>query len=783
MQKLHLSPIMVKRVFSFRLSVLLAVLLVGAVFLLSVFGFSARPNSKAMSKQSCCGGADFRRMIGTYYNTKDNWKSELVLNNKGPNLIAVTPILYSIAGEKFIAPVINIAGESAYELYLDRLVASAGPKFAEGSYEFTYTGRQLEMGAGLRIVDEEKSLIFDEQLTEPGVRFSSPRAEAVYAVPYKSAKAVLILTNTTENPFSVSGSAGDQSIKVNLRAHQLQLIDITESANGVGAVSLTQTGGGNSALLATVHVSEPAKGFSIAIPFSDPLKAKTNQIQGAGLRLGKLNGDPLTPVIAVRNVGEAETSVAAIIPLSRKGKVDKIVLPQLLLAPGETKLFDTSDVRRWNTDAGVTAGLEIEYKGTPGSVVVSAMSVTPGGDQVFPLLMRDPQLIPSSAGGYAWFAETEYATTVYIKNVSEKEQTFRLDIVYKQGMWGSNLKKLAPHETTAFDIKQIRDAQVKGSEGNTIPIDAESGHVFWTIFGSTEKALIGRAETVTPNGGMASTYECGICPCSAVNQNTGYLNGRVEPVAEDHHEPGGTRNYRAMQQDVNCYGGGSSWFLVTGSVNWSTDNANIATVNYGGTVTAQNQQGYTGVVATWTAYNYSWNANNEYCDQFNRTVAEAGVFQTDPPIPHHVRVINDVIGQPNDSSNPAQNCVAFREMTQQVVNQYNRNIISGSVEEAFANLTTNTCPSSGAPSPAGCDVLGPTSQQGVGPGQFRDGMTVRVPPCGGTTITPSSGCGYTLTSTWRMCSGSTINIWTYDGETKSNGVKVNRRATAGVISP
>jgi hypothetical protein len=346
----------------------------------------------------------------------------------------------------------------------------------------------------------------------------------------------LILTNTAEKPFSISGSAGDQAINVSLGAHQTQIIDLKEREKGVGFVSLTQTGGDNSALLAAVHVSEPAKGFSIAVPFSDPLKAKTNQIHGAGLRLGKLHGETLTPVIAVRNVGEVETEVSATIPLGRAGKVDKIVLPRLSLAPGETKLFDTSDVRWRKIDADITAGLEIEYTGTPGIVVVSAMSVEPKGDKVFPLLMRDPQSNPSSKGDYAWFAEDEYATTVYIKNVSEKEQTFYFDIGYEQGLWGSNLRKLAPHETYAFSIKQIRDAQVKGSEGNTIPLNAESGRIFWTIFGSAEKALIGRAETVDSSGGMASTYECG-CPCSVNNQSTGYFEGRVVPVTEDHHEP------------------------------------------------------------------------------------------------------------------------------------------------------------------------------------------------------------------------------------------------------
>jgi hypothetical protein len=315
----------------------MAILLVVSAFVAKRSSAHVVPPVKKKQKGCCSDQSEGpRRMIGTYYNTKDNWKSELVLNNKGPNPIAVTPILYSMEGEKFVAPLINIPGQSADELYFGRLVASAGPKFAEGSFEVTHNGRSLETGAGLRIVDKENSLIFDEQLTEPGVRFSSPRVEAVYTVPYKSAKAVLILTNTTEKQFSVSGGAVDQSIDASLGAHQTQIIDLKETAKGVGYVSLTQTGGDNSALMASVHVSEPARGFSIAVPFSDPLKAKTNQIHGAGLRLGKLYGETLTPVIAVRNVGEAETRVSATIPLGRAGKVEKIRLPRLSLEPGET---------------------------------------------------------------------------------------------------------------------------------------------------------------------------------------------------------------------------------------------------------------------------------------------------------------------------------------------------------------------------------------------------------------------------------------------------------------
>jgi hypothetical protein len=49
-----------------------------------------------------------------------------------------------------------------------------------------------------------------------------------------------------------------------------------------------------------------------------------------------------------------------------------------------------------------------------------------------------------------------------------------------------------------------------------------------------------------------------------------------------------------------------------------------------------------------------------------------------------------------------------------------------------------------------------------------------------TGINRDTGCGYTLTSLWQVCPGpgfGAANIWRYNGETRSNGVKVNGQAT------
>ncbi|MCG3161303.1 MAG: hypothetical protein JMDDDDMK_02454 [Acidobacteria bacterium] len=633
-----------------RSSLLVAGTAIVVALLLAIPVFIARRssahgvNSANKKQQGCCAGqpAILRRMVGTYYTTENGFKSTLVLNNKGPNQIVATPILHSQNGQTFTASPVAVGGESSQEVDLNLLASIAGQQFRSGSFEFTYEGRILEMGGGLKIVDAGKSLIFDEQMLEPGMKFPSSRLEAVYAVPFEDSRVSVIFTNTTAQPVNVDGDAifaganGRHPVKGNLGPFETKIVSLPHGLvkkAQAGAVSLTHNGAAG-ALLAMIHLQDADRGYSESVNFTNP-GGKTAERHGAGLRLGNVNNDPLKPVIAVRNIGDSATTVTAAVPYSKQnGSTGTIALPQVLLAPGEIKLLNTSNPQLKQNDFAA-AGLEIKYTGAPGSVIASATSVSQSGNHVFALPMKDPQGGMSSTGGYPWFINGSSSTVVFIKNASDKEQTFRLDLIYQHGIWGSNLRKLAPHETYAFDIRQIRDAQVKGSRDDTLPLDVTKGHVYWTIFGSTEKALIGRAQTVDPVGGMASTYECQTCSCSAETSGftTGYYSGKVEPIGEDYAEPGGTRNYRAMQQDYNCYGGGGSWFDVSTSVQWSTGNPSIATINSFGTVTAQNQPGTTSVMATWTAYNYQWNPNNEYCDTFSRTGDGISSFTTQCSVP------------------------------------------------------------------------------------------------------------------------------------------------------
>lgn len=550
-------------------------------------------------------------MIGTYYNVESGMTSTLTLNNKGPQPIAVTPILYSPDGKRFIAAPVTVPGESSQNVELGILARFAGRGFQSGSFEFTYEGRMMEMGGGLRIVDEAKSLIFDEQMLEPGMKFSSPQLEAVYAIPFDSAEVRVVISNKTDKPVAVKGEAafagvnGHHPINGFLKPRETSVATLPAGLvkqARAGSVSLAHNGGAG-ALLAMIHVREPGKGYSASVNFTDPGQSKTSQYHGAGFRLGSVNGDKLVPIIAVRNLGDVATTVTGRVPFTtEKGTESKVELRKTQLAAGEIKLIAVSGLPASNV---ATAGLELEYEGAPGSVIADALSVSGDGNQVFTLPLKDPQGGMSSTGGYPWFITDTSSTVVFIKNTTAEPQQFHLDIVYPGGRWGSNLRTLAAGQTVKLDVREIRDTQVKSPDGTAIPLDASSGHVSWSLRGKRNKTLIGRAQTVDFMKGLASTYECQ-CACGS-----SYLQSELLPYSISGF-PGDTQQFTAREQDVNCFGGPGAWYDVPSYlVFFSADNGNVATVNSSGLGTAVGE-GQTNIRASWeTAGIFHMDASGE----------------------------------------------------------------------------------------------------------------------------------------------------------------------------
>jgi len=220
----------------------MAILLAGSIFVTKRSSAHGVASAKKNQQGGCCSDqpAVPRRMIGTYYTTEDGFQSTLILNNKGPNQIMVTPILHSQNGQIFTASPVAVGGQSSFEVDLNLLASIAGPQFRYGSFEYTYEGRLLEMGGGLRIVNVERSLIFDEQMLEPGMKFPSSRLEAVYAVPFEDSRVDVIVTNTTAQPIIVNGDAifagvnGHHPIQSVLGPYQAQVVNLPRGLDRLG---------------------------------------------------------------------------------------------------------------------------------------------------------------------------------------------------------------------------------------------------------------------------------------------------------------------------------------------------------------------------------------------------------------------------------------------------------------------------------------------------------------------------------------------------------------------
>lgn len=561
-------------------------------------------NSTKKKQQGCCGGepAIPRRMISTYYTTENGFQSILILNNKGPEQIMITPILHSHRGQTFTASPVAVAGLSSSEIDLNLLAQIAGPQFLSGSLEFTYEGGLLEVGGGLRIVNAEKSLIFDEQMLEPEMKFPASQLEAVYAVPIDESQVSVIMTNTTAQPIIVNGDAvfaganGRHPIQGQLSPHETRVINLPHGLvkkATAGAVSLSHNGA-KGALLAMIHLQGADRGYSEAVNFTNP-GGKTTERHGAGLRLGNVDNDLLRAMIAVRNVGDNATTVTATVPyLKQSGETGTIALPQVSLTPGEIKLLDTSNPRLRQSDFA-TAGLEVRYTGAPGSVIATASSISQSGNHVFTLPMKDPQGGLSSTGGYPWFISGSSSTVVFIKNATDQLRTFTIDLVYAGGQWGSGLKTIAPGQTFKLDVREVRDSQMKGSEGNTMPLDAASGHVSWSVLGKGgNKTLIGRAQTVDFSNGLASTYECQMCcPRS-------FYEGRVLPGSVSGF-PGDQQQFIAEERTEDCHGNKWPWF--TANSFFASDDPSVADCDFRGLATAVGP-GSTRIRAFWNSVSY-----------------------------------------------------------------------------------------------------------------------------------------------------------------------------------
>lgn len=620
------------------LSGLLLVLLFGAIAatVLSSRHFSAQASNDQSDKAAQSKGSEnphrskhvdeARRLAASYYSLKNGLSASLMLSNQGPHPMDIRVILFSLNGERLDLPAMTLEPTTVRNYDLGPWAAAGGGSFQEGSLQVLYNGMSMELGGAVKMINAKKSLILDEELSEPGMDFASTRLEGVWWLPSRKAELRLALSNVTNSYLTTTVTVEQNDAKIlTLSPHETRVINLSHGEGDFGGVKLRTFGGISithtgfkGALLARGFVTDANVGYSQVVEFKDPGVAKSSSLNGAGLRLGKLNGKALHPVAVARNTGTAPTIVTGRIRYTTAdGTMGVANLPQVSLEAGETKTIDVeSAANAIGSLQNLVAGLEFDYTTAPGSVIISAESYSTDDNQVYRVSVIDALAQMSSTGKYPWNLNNGASTVVYLKNVTDQEQQYYLYANYKGGFWIQGIKTIAPHQTVALDMRQVKEQQLKDEKGNTLPTDAVEGQVFWSGRGKQNLVLIGRVEQVEAGGGMSFTTACGTC-CFPEYVSAVLTFGSSEGTVGD------TTQFYAFEQESDCYHVNyPSLTPASGAVSWTSSDTTIATVSSSGLVMAVGP-GTATITATWNGDNWQYNPmggcdpDTGYCGGFN----------------------------------------------------------------------------------------------------------------------------------------------------------------------
>jgi hypothetical protein len=576
-------------------------------------------------------------LAASYYSLRDHLNVTLILSNQGPRPFQVQATLFNLSGDRFDVPPIMLEGNKVSSFDLASWANLGGPGFQEGNLQVRYDGKDMELGGVLKLVDADHSLIFDEELSEP-MMFASSRLEGVWWLPSNKCGMSLAVSNTTDSPVNAflkidgTGSSRNETETIELRGHQTRLFDLRElidkkagSLSPIGGIEI-QHSGPEGAVIARGLIQDQSTGYSNVVEFVDPQTAKSSKLDGSGLRTADIGKEELQEVVVARNFSDSPTTLTGKVSMTQaNGHTAFVSLPSVPLAAGETKSINLDGVI--NRDAArhaTAAGLQFEYSSAPGSVVMSAQSVSKSENHVFRVPLVDAASLSSSTGEYPWSIDGSSSTFVYLKNATDKPQQYHLQVNFGDGVYSLGLKTIEPGQPIAFDLRTLRDHQVPDANGRTIPLDAAGGQVHWSIDGEEHLGLIGRVEQVDIAKGLSMTAACTeCCPDSWYSFwiDPGTVSGFV----------GDSGQFTAMQQNITCYGEILDPFQRFPG-NFTSTDPSVASCDSSGFAVALSP-GTTNIGASWTVLFWDYDPiGHGGCTRYNETANPAATCNVGPHI-------------------------------------------------------------------------------------------------------------------------------------------------------
>jgi hypothetical protein len=750
-----------------------AVLCLG-LFLMSLAAMSHAARAQSMSTDPT---AVMNQMTNIpYFTLRDGMSSTLTLQNLSMKPAKVQVTIFNAAGQAHMLDPITVNIRSFKEVHLADVAPSG---FDFGNIEVAFNGTPMMVTSQVSVFSLESRVSFESRESDM-TDFESTKLAGIVLIP-KGGNGYLAVTNVANNRVSFELTASTLRRTVALSPRETQVIKLNDDELISPTLIKLEHSGMPGDLIATGYVLNMKNGYSSAFTLFDPGIARSSVLAGAHFRAGRpdpgerfpggthflsplllanISASPVTAQISVDYTVRERIQMTNIDPNKADATEDEsgtVFVKTLTIAPGEVQRVELTDAL-----VGVgqiaEAGVDITYDASPGSVIGQLTSVDESGDYAFEVPVKDPNAINATRQStYPWSIENGTKTVLHMKNTTKETVEAGARISFAGGSYQLDKLTLKPYQTIAVDIQNLKDSQKADVLGHVFPPGATHGEVDW--FQITPYSMIGRAESTDVEAGIARSFSCYTDCCGAYEDDYVLSPNPMNGTA------GGSQAFSATEYYHDCIDG-DPYFQFPNkqseATSWSSSVPSVATVSSTGN-TSFVAAGATQATANFSTEQYYLD-DNSICRGTRANYTAYANVNVNPP--DHVKVIVDNEGFPAQCITTG---VYARQMQMQLVDSNGNSVtIPYSVQEAYTNLTTNTC-NNGTPVASSCTA--------TASGVFLDSMSVTKNQCN-SGIAQSSGCGFNLTSTWSMCSnGMTNNVWTSTRATKSNSVLVNNQAT------
>jgi hypothetical protein len=389
--------------------------------------------------------------------------------------------------------------------------------------------------------------------------------------------ATIMVTNASGNTvtadvFLAFGGKEHKLDPLVFTANQTRLLSVAELLGNLnssvseapeGRITVIQRGP-NPSLVAQGRVTDSVTGFSTTLEFPDPVRQHASALHAGGIPIGTPAADSpyagdgyFTPHVIASNLTDKPQSVTITLeypksgawksangpggsaaPLVRftgrikKGEKDpnealdhppnpdpstltgQFPLAPLTVGPYATADFSLAPYMNQLPPTIPYASIRIQYSGAPGSVIAQVSSVDEHQDLVVDTRTMNEGNGWAGSGANPWHVDSQTNSVLFLTDEGNKPVRIGFDITAGGVHYYLTSLQLAPHETRAINIRELRDAQGADFKGNKIPAGATDGSVNWIRLDSVP--VEGRMMVIQSQQGMASNYDCSTCNCPAV---------------------------------------------------------------------------------------------------------------------------------------------------------------------------------------------------------------------------------------------------------------------------